>query len=373
MTVTIETKNATSHLYIHVPFCEQKCPYCDFYSVTGSHERMEPYIDAITREIGTSGCMQAEMETVYIGGGTPAILSPRLIKKLAAAVRPLLSHRPEVTMEANPLTISRDKAECLIEAGINRISLGVQSFQPALRKNLGRQGCVEDVYAAIEELRRAGFENISIDLIFGIPGQEMEDIRHDVEKALSLELDHISYYELTVKQTKYAIAWANELNRAAMMNAGFYEYVVEKLEQASHVWYETSNFARLGSECRHNIAYWNGADYIGIGASAWSTVGHMRWQNIADIGDYLVASTTGNWDENRSYEFLCAKTKKREKLILGLRKSGGIHLGEAEEIIDLIEKNALVRNGFLNSKGGKIKLTRAGRFVANEVCARLLR
>ena len=361
----------SSHLYIHVPFCKKKCPYCDFYSVEGSSDWFEPYTEAILRELKCSPLREGQFETIYLGGGTPTVLGPVLISRLFETVSPQVHEEAEITVEANPATITRDIAKCLKEACVNRVSLGVQSFDNGLRASLGRQGNDKSIYIALENLRSAGFENISIDLLFGIPGQEMDDLKRDVDKALSLEPAHVSYYELTVKQKDYAYTWSEKLKSVKKMNAVFYEYVIDRLEQAGYLWYETSNFSLPGRQCRHNVAYWEREDFLGIGAGAWSTIGHRRWMNVADLQQYI--NFAGRSHKARLQEFLSTEKIELEYLMLGLRHASGIERDKVEGVIDEIQESMLILNGLLANRDGKIILTREGRYLADEVCARLVR
>jgi len=285
-------------------------------------------------------------------------------------------------------------AASLGAAGANRVSLGVQSFNRRLRRNLGRAGPVEAITGAVEALRAAGFDNIGLDLMFSIPGQTAADLDRDLERTLELKPEHISCYELTVRDgSDFKRRWSRELEAVAAQGRGFYEKVVDRLEDAGYRWYETSNFALPGKECRHNLAYWDGADYIGLGAGAWSTVGLGRWKNLEDINAYIAASGTvrsraggfkrararaggfkqARFKQARDHERLSGENRLREKLLLGLRRDVGVERGQVAAAIDSEQENLLLRNGFLVNDGGRICLTRRGRFMANEVSARLLR
>lgn len=371
-----------SHLYIHLPFCDTRCGYCDFYSETGSRGRMAEYVAALLVELKESACggcggAVSELATVYLGGGTPTLVGGELIGRLLAGVRKAVgvAGGAEITVEANPVTIDASLAGQLMSAGVNRISLGVQSFNRQLRRNLERAGGAEAVQSAVSELRAAGMKNLGLDLIFGIPGQRVDDLERDIEAALAMRPQHISWYELTVKEgSAYQMRWAGELAAKEDEGTGatYYRRVADALEAAGYRWYETSNFALPGYECRHNLAYWEGEDYLGLGAGAWSTVGLKRWRNVESVGDYIQAIESGALRPARAAEALSPADKIRERLMLGLRIDTGVSAELVTSTIDPEQLKNLQRDGFLTTEGGRISLTRAGRFVANDVCARLL-
>jgi len=374
------------HLYAHFPFCAARCDYCDFFSQEDHLDLATGYIEAMLAELAALERVGAganndghvigvdDIETLYLGGGTPTLVGLELLKKFLSGVGKYLKDGAEVTIEANPATIFPELVSGLLEHGVNRFSLGVQSFDPGLRRNLGRLGSVAAVARSVEALRAAGCENISLDMIFSIPGQTEAQLARDLHQVLALAPEHISYYELTVKPgSEYDRRWRRELGIVAAQGGVFYENVVDCLEGAGYRWYETSNFALPGRECRHNLAYWSGSDFIGIGAGAWSSVGGSRWHNVEDLIAYSEAATRSKWEGIRVYEQITGRERLAEILILGLRRDEGVERDAVDGVIDAGQENILLRNGFLVNKGGRICLTRAGRFVANEVCARLLR
>lgn len=383
------------HLYIHFPFCESRCDYCDFFSQAGGLEVAPAYVEAVLKELGQEvkdGCGFSEIEaggepapiagcdvagglgSVYMGGGTPTLLGGRLLEKVLADTARFCSPGAEITVEANPSTVSPELAQSLAEAGVNRISLGAQSFTPELRRNLGRRGAPEKVGEAVAAFRSAGIKNIGLDLMFGIPGQDRVALDHDLASVLALEPEHVSCYELTVKEgSRFHRRWQTELEAAARTGRESYEAVVDTLEAAGFRWYETSNFARPGFECRHNLAYWQAEGFIGLGAGAWSSVADRRWRNVEDLEVYLDCASRDDWGAARIYEELSREVRDTERLILGLRRDVGVERASVAGAIDVEQEKLLLRNGFLVNEGGRISLTRQGRFVANEVCARLLR
>ncbi|MBI5870693.1 MAG: radical SAM family heme chaperone HemW [Actinobacteria bacterium] len=382
------------HLYVHLPFCESRCDYCDFFSQAGGLELAPAYVEAILSELdqglypgenlewtsglepvstGRSG-ISAGLETVYLGGGTPTMLGGELLEKILAAVAGYCLPSAEITVEANPSTVSRELAESLAEAGVNRVSLGAQSFTPELRRNLGRRGEAAMIAEAVAAFRASGIDNIGLDLMFGIPGQDRAALEFDLESVLALEPAHVSCYELTVKEgSRFQRRWLRGLQVAARYGREFYEMVAGTLEGAGFRWYETSNFARPGYECRHNLAYWQGDDFIGLGAGAWSTVEGRRWHNVEDLAVYLDCASRGDWEAARTREELSSEVLDSERMMLGLRRDVGVERAAVAGAIDTDQEKLLLRNGFLVNEGGRISLTRQGRFVANEVCARLLR
>ncbi|MHB8160054.1 MAG: radical SAM family heme chaperone HemW [Thermoleophilia bacterium] len=363
-----------NHLYIHIPFCASRCGYCDFFSQAGLLSRGEAYVDALLAELDDSASATGGLATVYIGGGTPTLLGSRLLERLLSALRPLCREGAEITAEANPSTVTAELAAGLAESGVNRVSLGAQSFNRRLRKNLGRAGPVEAIGRALTALRAAGFENVGLDLMFSIPEQKLADLEQDLIEALALEPEHMSCYELTVKDgSDFQRRWQRQLAEVAVNGHRFYETVVDTLEGAGYRWYETSNFARPGKECRHNLAYWQRADFLGLGAGAWSSQGLNRWRNLEDAEAYIESAACGDWKGIREQECLTRHQQLTELLMLGLRLKTGIDRQVVAEALDGEQENNLLRNGFLLNEGGRILLTRRGRFMANEACARLIK
>ncbi|HDY69913.1 MAG TPA: radical SAM family heme chaperone HemW [Actinobacteria bacterium] len=358
------------HLYVHLPFCRIRCDYCDFFSLAGRMELAPAYVDAVLAEAAAYGTDLDGLETIYLGGGTPTMLDNALLEKMLRRLVERASAGAEITVEANPVTIDTAKAQTLSAVGVSRVSLGVQSFEGRLRKNLGRSGGSGAVGTAVANLRQAGMDNIGLDLIFGIPGQSAQDLQRDLERALALEPEHISYYELTVKEgSPYQRRWRKELEETCDMGALFYEQVVDFLEREGFCWYETSNFARQGRECRHNIAYWEGQDFIGLGAGAWSTIGCLRWRNREDVLLYM--DNNAALERKREEEVLSAGQKALELLMLGMRTDVGVSLAGMENYLNMYMLDKLSDNGFLSSTGERVVFTRKGRFMANEICVRL--
>ena len=362
--------NPAEHLYIHVPFCANRCDYCDFYSEAGRRHDARRYVESLLDEFDEFADRIGELKTVFVGGGTPSLLPTDLLGGMLKRILTRSHRLAEVTMEANPSTITEELAEVILACGVNRVSLGVQSFQPQLRKNLGRTGQVETIGRAVSILRRAGCGNIGLDMIFGIPGQDLEHLERDIEAVQALEPEHISYYELTVKTgSSYHKRWEAPLHQVSAKARDFYEAVVGLQTAAGYQWYETSNYARPGYQCLHNLAYWEGRDYLGIGAGAWSTFGKRRWKNIESISAYI----DGKVKISREHEELSAVEKKRERLMLGLRCQAGVSYSEVESEVVPAKVESLSEAGFLQKSGDRLFLTHAGRFLGNEISVQLIR
>src|SRR5436309_8862845 len=264
------------HLYVHLPFCAHRCGYCDFVTVVGREGQHGRYVDALLAELELErGLLAESVETVFLGGGTPTFTAGGALWRLLAA----LPSATEVTVEANPETVTPELAQLLREAGVTRVSLGAQSFQPRLLRVLERRAGPDAVRRAFYHLRDANFDNISLDLLHGIPGQSTSDLQLDIDEALALASEHISYYELEAKPgTRFTHAHGAELARQAEAMEGYYELVIERLTDAGYRWYETANFclgpARAAGRdlrARHNLAYWLARDYLGLGIGAVST------------------------------------------------------------------------------------------------------
>ena len=283
------------HLYVHLPFCAHRCGYCDFVTVAG-HDGEHGALRrrAARRARARARACSARSTPIFLGGGTPTFTEPAALARLLAG----LPHAAETTVEANPETVTPGLAALLREHGVNRVSLGAQSFQPHLLETLERRARPDDVRAAVRTLREAGFDNVSLDLIYGIPGQSVGDLERDLAEAIALEPEHLSCYELEAKPgTRFTHAHGEELERQAEAMEDYFERVVETLTGAGYRWYETANFCRLDAErdlrSQHNLGYWLGHDYLGLGVGAVSTVGGARWRNAPSLPRYLAPLQRG--------------------------------------------------------------------------------
>jgi len=356
----------TPHLYVHVPFCAHRCGYCDFVTVTGHEDLRARYVDALAAELAGAG---AGAETVFVGGGTPSILADRDLARLLAA----LPQAAEVTVECNPETITPQKAQVLVEGGVTRVSLGAQSFRAHLLDVLERRARPEQIAEAVGILRAAGVQSLNLDLIFGVPGQREVDLRADLADLLALEPDHVSAYELEAKPgTRFTHRHGPELERQAEAMEAYYEEVVSVLRAAGYRWYETANFCRPGHECRHNLGYWLGHDYLGVGVGAVSTIGLERRRNRPSLRGYLEAVEAGRRPP-AELERLTPAERGMERLMLGLRLDTPLELNGLATLVDDDACARLAAAGMLVRENGSLVLSERGRFLANDVVASLLR
>jgi len=357
------------HLYVHLPFCAHRCGYCDFVTLVGKREGHGVYVDALLAELELERDVLAEgVETVFLGGGTPTFTEPGELARLLNA----LPRAAEVTVEANPETVTPQLASLLRESGVTRVSLGAQSFDPRLLAVLERRAGPDDVRRAFYHLRDACFDNISLDLIYGIPGQSPSDLERDLAAALALAPEHLSCYELEAKPgTRFVHAWGAELARQEDAMEGYFEQVVETLVAAGYRWYETANFCREGRQARHNMAYWLGRDYLGLGIGAVSTVADLRWRNAPKLAPYLAALASGVRPP-REIEQLDGQTRVVERLMLGLRLDRPVPLGEVAGAIEPGALDRLERLGLVERIDGSLGLTRRGRFLGGGVTAELI-
>lgn len=360
------------HLYIHIPFCLQICPYCSFYKDIAGPGKADPLVDVLIREAELFGNACAP-ETVFIGGGTPTALSVSQLERLFTGLgRHLdLSAAAEFTIEMNPATVTARKADLLRAHGVNRVSMGVQSWDPDLLKVLGRVHDAEQVRKSCAVLRAAGYDNLNLDLIYGVPGQTLAQWEASLQSTIELQPDHISAYCLTYEEdTEYfERLQRGEFRENTDQDAAFFERGVERLSAAGYAQYEISNYAKPGRACRHNIAYWEGADYLGLGPSAWSTVGERRWQNVPDTAAYVRTMQAG-LRPVASEELLPPETREAERIAFGLRMNAGIDPARLAADHDLV--TSLRNEGLLEDHGPRVRLTARGRLLADEIAAQLM-
>jgi len=352
------------HLYLHVPFCARVCPYCAFYVHRGGAEAQRQFLGALVGEIGAARArFDLQPETIYLGGGTPSLLAPELVGELFAALPP---GAREVTIEVNPATVTEAKAVAWRAAGINRISLGAQSFDDAYLKTLGRDHTPEEIGETVALLRAHGFANIGIDLMYALPGQPEAVWNETLRRALLLKPDHISSYGLTYEEDTpfFERLKAGEWKTDEAGEIAMFERTFATLAEAGLPFYELSNFARPGFESAHNRAYWNGNDYLGLGPSAYSTVGALRWHNLRDTARYVEQIGQGE-SVIGEREDLPPEVKVRERILFGLRRREGIArellAGQEEAVGQALE------TGMAEWHDDRLRLTRRGRLVADSV------
>ena len=357
------------HLYVHIPFCARICPYCAFYKTQAGHSETQRFCEATLRELSQKiSEFEIAPETIFFGGGTPTALTTAQLELLLGGFREQLdlSGLQECTMEANPGSVSARKAALLRELGIDRISMGVQSWDDDLLKLLGREHDSKQADDSFRILRVAGFSNINVDLMFGLPGQRIEQWRTTLEKTIALQPEHISAYCLTYEEdTDFFLRHARgEFRQDSDDDAEFFEMTMSILQEAGYEHYEISNYARPGFSSRHNRAYWSGEDYLGIGPSAFSTVGLQRWQNIADHRQY-----TDRLFDDRStvdkVEELTPAMKRAERIALSLRTGDGVSTEALEPFAK--EAREFVQLGLLRQTNGRFVLTHAGKSLADSV------
>lgn len=362
------------HLYVHLPFCAQRCGYCDFVTVVGRGGQHAAYVDALLAELELERALLADgLETVFLGGGTPTFTALRELARLLGA----LPRAEEVTVEANPETVTPELARALRDAGVTRVSLGAQTFRPELLRVLERVAGPGDVRRAVHHLRDAGFDNVSLDLVYGIPGQSASDLDADLDDALALEPEHLSCYELEAKPgTRFTHAWGEELARQADAMEDYFERVVTRLTGAGYRWYETANFCRVEARdlrARHNLAYWLGRDYLGLGIGAVSTIEDRRWRNGPRLGRYLEALAAGRAPE-RELEPLASDVRARERVMLGLRLDEPLPLAGLVASLDADGLARVEQLGLAErvAGGDALTLTERGRYLGGAVTVELL-
>jgi len=369
------------HLYVHLPFCAHRCGYCDFVTLVGRAEQHDAYVDALLAELELErALLSPAVETVFLGGGTPTFTEPRALRRLLEMLPPA----EEVTVEANPETVTPELAAMLRDAGVNRVSLGAQSFRRHLLEVLERVAQPDTVRRAFYDLRDAGFDNISLDLIYGIPGQSAADLDADLDDALTLGPEHLSCYELEAKPgTRFTHTHGAELARQADAMETYFDVVVRRLTNAGYRWYETANFCRRPTRvdrrdlrARHNLAYWRARDYLGVGIGAVSTIEGRRWRNSPRFAGHVAALSSGEAPP-REYEVLSDDVRSRERLMLGLRLDEPLDLADCGDAVDGAALKRLTALGLADvamapAGGARIALTRRGRLLGGGVTAELL-
>jgi oxygen-independent coproporphyrinogen-3 oxidase len=368
----------TPGLYIHIPFCLSKCPYCDFYSIT-SISAVSDFLDALFKEMEMYCNRFNPFDTVYIGGGTPSLLSPEQLERILMRIRENFDLLPdsEITIEANPADLNRSFLDSMREIGINRINIGVQSFGEKVLGFLGRRHSVKEAISAVEASRKAGFENIGLDLIYGVPGQGIGVWLNTLKQAVAFSPEHISCYQLTL-EAKTPLGIRCQAGEFSIPEDKLqYEFFMKTsgfLEDAGYIHYEVSNFAR-GKEfaSSHNQKYWDHSPYLGLGPSAHSFQSNQRWWNHRSFETYLTAITGGNLPVEEK-EILTMEQLQLEAFYLGLRTRKGVCLQEFKNQYDydlLNEKRGLLvklaEKGFISIQDGFLSPTQTGLALADSL------
>ena len=375
------TRRHVRHIYVHIPFCARICPYCAFYKDLLDRSQTSRFCEAILRELELheshrrTGDRRSLLRpsTIYFGGGTPTALNIAQLELLLRGFheRLELSQLVEWTIEANPGSVSVRKAALLKKFGVNRISLGVQSWDEELLKLLGREHNAPQAEESFRILRDAGFTNVNVDLMFGLPGQTIDQWRATLEKTIALQPQHISTYCLTYEEdTEFFLRHARgEFRQDADTDAEFFEITMAILENAGCEHYEISNYARPSFESVHNRAYWLGKDYLGIGPSAVSTIGMQRWQNVCDYRVYIDRALAGQ-SPRESSENLTDQIKRTERIALSLRTRDGVSAGDLKDFGT--ETDELVALGLLRQSKGNFILTPKGKALTDSITEVLL-
>jgi len=366
--------------YVHIPFCTQICYYCDFSKVFIKNQPVDSYLEHLLEEFRSYDIQK--LRTLYIGGGTPTALSASQLEVLLKGLTKNLdlSSLEELTIEANPGDLDEDKIAVLKNSPVNRVSLGVQTFDDKMLKKIGRSHLEQDIYENIDRLKLAGFDNISIDLIYALPGQTMEQVKDNVAKAIGLDIPHMSLYSLILENHT---VFMNRMRRGKLplpkeeLEAEMFEYIIAELERAGFEHYEISNFSKSGFESRHNLMYWDNAEYYGIGAGASGYVNGIRYKNHGPIRHYLSAVEEGN--ARITEEHLSQKEQMEEEMFLGLRKKSGVSMARFEEkfgrsfdgLYGEIVRD-LVQKGLMQIEGDRVRMTKRGLFLGDTVAERFI-
>ncbi|GAB6885750.1 coproporphyrinogen III oxidase [Streptococcus equinus ATCC 33317] len=366
--------------YVHIPFCTQICYYCDFSKVFIKNQPVDAYLQALIREFESYDIKK--LRTLYIGGGTPTSITAEQLEYLLTNLTKHLdlSVLEEFTIEANPGDLTEDKIEVLKNSAVNRVSLGVQTFNDKHLKQIGRSHNEAQIYSTIENLKKAGFHNISIDLIYALPGQTMEDVKENVAKAIALDIPHLSLYSLILE---HHTVFMNKMRRGKLqlpqedLEAEMFEYIISELEKNGFEHYEISNFTKSGFESRHNLMYWDNAEYYGVGAGASGYLNGVRYRNRGPIQHYLKAVSEGN--ARLSEETLTKEEMMEEELFLGLRKKSGVSIARFEEKFGVSFEERygqivreLCNQGLLVPDDNVVRMTKKGLFLGDTVAERFI-
>jgi putative oxygen-independent coproporphyrinogen III oxidase len=366
--------------YLHIPFCEHICHYCDFNKVFLKGQPVNEYIESLEQEmiLTLQKYPTDQLETVFVGGGTPTSLNEQQLQRFCESITKNLPMRENVefTFEANPGDLTKEKLQILKDAGVNRLSLGVQTFNDELLKKIGRVHRAKDVYQTIEKAKAVGFDNISIDLIFSLPSQTIKDFQDSLTEAFTLDIQHYSAYSLIIepKTVFYNLMQKGKLPTPGEdIEAAMYELLMKEMENNGFNQYEISNFSKPGFESKHNLTYWNNDSYYGFGAGAHSYVNGWRRSNAGPLKKYMEHIANGSLPIFQENEISKAE-QMEEEMFLGLRKTAGVsitHFIRKFEIDPLeLFKNQiadLIAKKWIEVKGDNIYLTKRGRLLGNEV------
>lgn len=372
-------QNKELGIYIHIPFCKQKCYYCDFISYSDKCDQISNYIDSLIKEIEVFDFSNYKVTSIYIGGGTPSYVDSKYIKQILTKLHKKVDFKEvEITIEVNPGTVTRKKLQDYKEQGINRISIGLQSAKDRLLRQIGRIHTYQEFLEAYYLAKEVGFKNINVDLMLGLPNQTIQDLKESLNKIIELNPNHISVYSLIVEEgTKIAkLLQEGKIKLPAEeQERNMYWYVKNQLELNGYHHYEISNFAKEGKESRHNMNCWNQEEYIGFGAAAHSYINNVRFSNTSNVEEYIENMNNANIQKNVTIEEeQTLEDKKNEFMMLGFRKLEGVNISKFKE--KFIENpiflyrdklNKLSAEGLIEIDLNRIKLTNKGLDFANLV------
>lgn len=360
-------------LYIHIPFCDKICIYCDFHKEMAKDSKKQRYISALLKELHSYKDQLSNLKTVYIGGGSPTSLSDNDLSKVLKTINDLIDVKnlEEFTIEANPNNITKEKAKILYDFGVNRVSMGVQTFNNTHLKFLNREHKEKDIKDSISMLREAGINNINLDMIFSLPNQTMEELEYDIKNVLKLEPSHISYYSLIFEE-KTKLYYLLEKNQVSTnsedLEALMYNEIINSLKSNGYNHYEISNYAKEGFESKHNLVYWKNMDYLGIGSGSHSLYNNKRFFNIRNVTKYIENVYTNH--TSKQHEDI---EPLREEMMMGLRLIDGINVMEVEKkykinLLDTYPKlNYYIKEGLLELENNKLFFTKQGLMLGNLV------
>lgn len=372
-------------LYIHIPFCVKKCEYCDFLSWNAGEEERQQYVAALLSEIESyrEFAKGYRVSTIFIGGGTPSVLLPKQMEDILQKIYEIfeLERRPEITIEVNPGTVDEEKLQCYKENGVNRLSMGLQSVKDEKLRLLGRIHTYQEFVESYELARKAGFDNISIDLISSVQGQTLQEWKEELETAAAQNPEHISVYQLIIEEgTPFYEKYAEhpELLPDEETSREIYLWTGKFLKEAGYEQYEISNYAKPGKESRHNLKYWERGDYLGLGLGAASMVRNIRMSNTKDMRTYLERCDKPK-TMREDVQFLEEPRQMEEFMFLGLRKTRGVSKKEFKRIfgreMDMVYEKALhkcLENGMLLEHKDRIFLSEEGTLLSNMVLSEFL-
>lgn len=371
-------------IYIHIPFCKQKCYYCDFISFANKECKQEEYIEVVQKELDTYDLENYDVTTIYIGGGTPSYIDSKYIVEVILKLKDKLIHNEtkfeqiEITIEVNPGTVTKQKLQDFKSCGINRLSIGLQTSNNNLLKQIGRIHTYEEFLETYQLAKEVGFENINVDLMLGLPNQTINDLKQSLENVIKLNTSHISVYSLIVEEGTVISKLLDEQTIELPdeeLERQMYWYVKNTLELNGYKHYEISNFAKVGKESKHNMNCWEQKEYIGLGVSAHSYLNSTRYCNTSDLELYIKNVGNSKFEENRSIEEVqTIEDMQNEFMLLGLRKIDGVNIADFKQkyiqnpIYLYKEKlNELVEEGLVEVTLNNIKLTNKGLDLANLV------